>query len=412
MTGRLARTGNALLTVAAVAGAVCIAAAIAASVFHVGLILFRTGSMGPEIPAGSIALVREIPAAEARVGDVVTVDRPGALPVTHRVVSTRPDSGGRTELVLRGDANTRDDPAPYRVQQVRLVMASVPGGAQVIAGLSSPLFLGSATLAATALVAWAFWPRRSRGDGETTPGDEETTPGDRARHSRHSRHSTALSLLALGAAGGLAASCASLAASAPAEAADVVTAGRHLTLTSTTDPDAFSHLVPGVPVRWMVEVAATAPASGRFRLGLTASGVLASRLSVDAVSCDARWTVSGCPGAPDTLASATTAASLPASRADPLAAMPGDGHRWVAIDVTLRPSTPEPTGPPQPTVSTGSAEITLWVWGSGDEASTSTAASALADTGGTPPLLPLLCAGAAVAAGTVLAGFSRMRRRG
>ena len=49
--------------------------------------MFKTGSMSPTITAGSVALVREIPASEINVGDVVTVDREDALPVTHRVTS-------------------------------------------------------------------------------------------------------------------------------------------------------------------------------------------------------------------------------------------------------------------------------------------------------------------------------------
>jgi len=71
------RAGDVLLTVASIAGALCILGAIAAAVLHLTLILFSTGSMSPTIPAGAVALVREIPASEARVGDVVTVDRPG-----------------------------------------------------------------------------------------------------------------------------------------------------------------------------------------------------------------------------------------------------------------------------------------------------------------------------------------------
>lgn len=396
MSGRLSRTGDVLLTVAAVCGAVCIAAAIAASVFHVTLILFRTGSMSPAIPAGSVAVVREIPAAEARVGDVVTVDRPGALPVTHRVVSARPDSGGHTVLVLRGDANSYDDPAPYRVQNVRLVLASVPGGAQFVAGLSSPLFLGTATVAATVLVAWAFWPKAHRGDGR------------RARR-RGARGSTTLSLVALGTAAGIALTGLSLVAAAPARAADEVTTGRYLTLTSTTDPDRFTHLVPGVPVRWIVAVSAAAPTGGRIQLGLTATGRLAPWLSVDAASCDVEWTAAGCAGTENPLVSRTIAVHLPAARAHPLAAMPAIGQRWIAIDVTMRGAAP---GGPGSQTPPDLAEITLWAWGSGDEVSASTATSALANTGGAIPLLPLLCAGSAIAAGTVSAGLARMRRRG
>lgn len=159
----LPRVGNLILTVAAFVGALCIAALIAAQFFQISIILFSTGSMSPTIPAGSIALVRQIPAEQTRVGQVVTVDRPQELPITHRIVSTTQLSNGRTELVLRGDANKNDDPAPYSVTSVRLVIASVPWGAQVIAFLSTPLFLFPATAAAVVLVAWSFWPRKASG---------------------------------------------------------------------------------------------------------------------------------------------------------------------------------------------------------------------------------------------------------
>ena len=100
--------GDGALTVVAVLGAVCIALVIAAALFDVRIILFSTGSMSPTIPAGSAAVVRHIPAADIAVGDVVTVDRPGKLPITHRVTTSftwersmtypvRSSSGPRTE---------------------------------------------------------------------------------------------------------------------------------------------------------------------------------------------------------------------------------------------------------------------------------------------------------------------------
>jgi signal peptidase len=155
---------SAVLNVAAVGGVLCIAWVAAALVFHVSLIMFRTGSMSPGIPAGSLALVREIPATEARVGDIVTVDRPGLLPVTHRVVEVSAPAGahaGRSaELVLKGDANPTVDPAPYRVSTVRIVLWSQPGLARVVVWLGHPAVIGSLTVATTALVTWMFWPRR------------------------------------------------------------------------------------------------------------------------------------------------------------------------------------------------------------------------------------------------------------
>jgi len=153
-----------LLNTAAAGGLVCILLVIAAFVFNITLIMFKTGSMEPTIPTGSLAVVRQIPASEAHVGDVVTVDRPGALPVSHRVVSTHRAANGYTALVLQGDANRDPDVPPYVVKNVRLLMFSVPGLAYFVAWLGNPFVLGSITLAVTALVVWVLWPasRQSR----------------------------------------------------------------------------------------------------------------------------------------------------------------------------------------------------------------------------------------------------------
>jgi len=169
---RFALIRSTILNVTAVGGVLCIAWVVAALVFHLSLIMFRTGSMSPGIPAGSLALVREIPASEAHVGDVVTVDRPGLLPVTHRVVEvTAPASappGTPVEIVLKGDANPTVDPAPYRVSTVRIVLWSQPGLARAVVWLGHPAVIGSLTVATTALVTWMFWPRRAVSRHRTT----------------------------------------------------------------------------------------------------------------------------------------------------------------------------------------------------------------------------------------------------
>ncbi|WP_044441956.1 signal peptidase I [Agreia bicolorata] len=156
-----------LLNIASVLGAACIALTLAALLFNITLIMFKTGSMSPTIPAGSLALVREIPASEAKVGDVVTVDRPDQLPVTHRVVATEPGVGGQTILTLRGDANPVDDPAPYTVSTVRIVMASIPGLAVAVVAMSNPVALGSVTLVVASFITWYFWPRSQRAERTT-----------------------------------------------------------------------------------------------------------------------------------------------------------------------------------------------------------------------------------------------------
>jgi signal peptidase len=398
-TRTVSRAGDVLLTIASAAGALCLIGAVAAVVFHLTLILFSTGSMSPTIPAGAVALVREIPASEARIGDVVTVDRPGALPITHRVVATRPLTGGRVELVLRGDANAETDPAPYDVSHVRLVIASVPGGASVIAFLSHPLFLGSATVGATVLVAWAFWPRRA---------GVPPRIGDELRRTRRREGGSAL--LVVLAAGG--ASALSLAAPAPAQADESVSSSRHLTLTSVADHAAFAELRPGVPVRWEVGVAAAVPKPTVVGFGLSSTGTLTAALDIAIRTCSVRWSGEVCPGAEQDVVGPVPLTGLaggPGAAGEqppapagvvPVGAMPSSEQRWLAVDVTLRSGT-----------SSGSADLEVWAWTSAADARVTAPTASLAATGSAPPFLAPVLAGGAVAMGTAIAGAAAVYRR-
>lgn len=145
------------------------------------LVTFRTGSMSPTIPQGSMAVTLPVTAAELRTGDVVTVQRDGeALPVTHRVVEVRTPPpelaapAGARELVLQGDANATVDARPYVVTEVRRTVFAVPRLGAALMVIQSPIGMGSLTLLAGALVTWAFWPRSS------TPAPSEA-PSELAR---------------------------------------------------------------------------------------------------------------------------------------------------------------------------------------------------------------------------------------
>ena len=161
--------GEALLWVAAAAGLVCIVLVVLAFTANITLIMFRTGSMSPTITAGSVAVVQQVPAASVEVGDIVTIDRQGELPVTHRITSIEQGaSAAQRVITMRGDANDVDDPHPYEVTEVRRVLFAVPGVAKVIVAMGSPYVLGGLTIGATVLVVWAFWPRdRPKEDEES-----------------------------------------------------------------------------------------------------------------------------------------------------------------------------------------------------------------------------------------------------
>ena len=251
--------GDALLWVASIGGVICILLVIAAVFFNITLIMFKTGSMEPTIPTGSLAVVHKIAAAEIAVGDIVTVDRPGQLPVTHRVTSIEGAGDTRT-ITLRGDANPTDDVEPYVVDTVRVVWTWIPGWAGVVVWFSNPLVLGALTLGATALVTWAFWPR------------------DAGRGRRHARRRG-------DAAGAIATTGTTLLVAAvlvvggtpdAARAAEVetVVSSQYLELTSISDPDLLSSMTHLTPVYWQVGIDASPPEPGVVNVGVAATGAL------------------------------------------------------------------------------------------------------------------------------------------
>jgi signal peptidase len=68
----------------------------------------QSDSMAPVLHAGDVLFVTEIPASQARIGDILTFDdaaHPGQT-LTHRVVSVTPAPAGKLAFATRGDANT------------------------------------------------------------------------------------------------------------------------------------------------------------------------------------------------------------------------------------------------------------------------------------------------------------------
>ena len=402
------------LTVAAVGGVVCILLVVAASVFHITLIMFKTGSMSPTIPAGSLAVVREIPATEARVGDVVTISRTGELPITHRVTSATPQGGSTVTITMKGDANDIEDPEPYVVDSVRIVLLSVPGLANAVLAVSNPFVLGGITLGAALLVSWAFWPR---GHG---------APPER----RHGRRSTGRGR---GAAGGAALAVAlvvvpTIAAPDAARADEVETTvhGRHLTLVSIGDPELMGSLTPARPTPWQVGVTVAAPEPGTVHIGLSAVGELTGpgEMALDVRACEERWVDGVCPGG-DTLwlARQDLAAAVlpvPASMANPDGAREigriGADTVWLMLRVVLKGTT----------VPGSALALRLHAWGGGDAAvvgdpggrAVSPAADGVRPAGpgglaftGFGGGLPVVLAALTLTLGLSLAAAARLRRR-
>lgn len=145
----------------ALLGLVCFAI-VAMPLLGFQLVVLTSGSMSPGLPAGSIVVVRDVAASEVEVGDIVTVDRPGKPPVTHRVIATEggAGTGGGRILTLQGDGNATPDPEPYRVERVGEAALALPWGGRLVFAMRSPWAIGGAAVVVALLVLWVWWPRR------------------------------------------------------------------------------------------------------------------------------------------------------------------------------------------------------------------------------------------------------------
>ena len=82
-----------LITLAGLLGVIAILVTIA-PFFGWTVVRLATGSMTPTFPTDSLLITHSVSAADVSVGDVVMVQRPGQLPITHRVVAMKPGAGG------------------------------------------------------------------------------------------------------------------------------------------------------------------------------------------------------------------------------------------------------------------------------------------------------------------------------
>lgn len=400
-----------LLWLAALGGVACLLLAVLGQFAGFGVILFRTGSMAPAIPAGSAAFVRQVDAATLRVGDVVTVDRDGTLPVTHRVVAVGTPADAATpavrELTLQGDANDTPDPTAYRVEHVRRVLFSVPGIAPAVARLSTPAVLVPVTVGAAALVGWALWPRTG---GRGTARHRAGSGGDRTRRPADHRRTRRATLAAVvsGAVLALAAFDAAPAHAATAPAGDVVVEGGHLRLVSSGDPARMGSLGPGDSVDWVVGVIPREADTTVIRTLRSSSAGVGLTVTVDA--CGQRWTAASCAGS----ARLVDAARLPAGTdADLDIGTQGSAASWLRVRVALG-SDPDEQG------GVGRRTLTLVATSSGESVTTTTgddegtvrpspATGRLASTGARVTALAAL-AGALVLGGGTLHRAARRPR--
>lgn len=80
-----------------------------------------TGSMQPNLPPGTLVVVRPADPEEIGIGDVITyqLESGEAAVVTHRVEEIRQSLGGEISYLTKGDANDTVDQEPVLPVQIR-----------------------------------------------------------------------------------------------------------------------------------------------------------------------------------------------------------------------------------------------------------------------------------------------------
>ncbi|ROP78371.1 MULTISPECIES: signal peptidase I [unclassified Frigoribacterium] len=181
-----------VLWAGALTGVVCLTAAALAVFAGVTPLIFRSGSMSPDIPTGALALARTVPAADVAVGDVVSVPRADGVRVTHRVVETDDAGGASRSLVLKGDANPVTDPDPIVVAEADRVFWSTPRLGEWVDQALAPgwVFVIGTLFGMLAMIGF----RRPRAEDlaatahEPAPADGGRAEEVRARHDDGPRH--------------------------------------------------------------------------------------------------------------------------------------------------------------------------------------------------------------------------------
>jgi signal peptidase I len=162
----LHRAGRVALAVTAVTGVLCAMLTVLALATGVRPLVFRSGSMSPDVPTGSLGFSRSTAGADVKVGDVVTVTTKTGTKVTHRVV-TATYHGSTVTLQLKGDANKTPDADLYQVGSAPRLLFSVPKVGYVVNWLSRAP--GSYVLALYVALMLVVVARRKNPDAGSPP---------------------------------------------------------------------------------------------------------------------------------------------------------------------------------------------------------------------------------------------------
>lgn len=153
-------------------GAACLALTVFGIVVGARPLVVKTGSMRPDLPVGTVVIVRPAAATSVRVGDVVAVRRSDGKRILHRVESLRAAGGGAVTLVVKGDRNRVADP-PLTVSRVERPLFVAQWLGRPIGWFDNPwmqYWLGVLTSALA--LAWLLERRRRGGARAGEPAQE------------------------------------------------------------------------------------------------------------------------------------------------------------------------------------------------------------------------------------------------
>jgi signal peptidase I len=173
-----------LLTIGALLGAGCLLATAAGYAFGITPLVFRSGSMSPEIHTGDLAVARTVDAASLKVGDIVSVVNADGNRVTHRVRNIAAQGDAR-QLTLQGDANKAPDAEVYTVTRAERVLFDIPRAGYLVDAAAGPVGLFVLGAFVTGMLVLAF--RRRPTNGPKVPSPPKRGGARKARRTLRSR---------------------------------------------------------------------------------------------------------------------------------------------------------------------------------------------------------------------------------
>jgi len=134
---------------------------VGSSFFGYHLIITHGASMEPVLKDGDAILVKEIDAAEVKVGDIVTLSLPGEQLVTHQLIQVNSLSPGVLLLVTQGNGTQFTESFVMSADEtVEVLVARVPFAGYILDFLRS--MLGTVLLTGVLIFLVAIWMRRRR----------------------------------------------------------------------------------------------------------------------------------------------------------------------------------------------------------------------------------------------------------